>query len=755
GLLTIIGLLYVVTNIMRNKQKPDDADEDSNDNNKSDSLTIPQITDTPSTMNGFVNHSNSHATIPNGSIPNGLPPSAKSTAKLNGSKISNGYVNKSLVHSNHVSNDEDEPLNIVSTSGNVKPLPPRGATARDMNPIANITETMNPNVDSREYETLNMIRGIHEMNPGTRESINIINNPLENNTQYNIELNMLSCMNKNNINNRNHPLQPTSRHNIVNRNKIDLVDNIEFELGNNLPIEDIGNASLRMKHKLSNNNNNNKIINNNTKYGSQNNNNWRVSFEMSGILGELPPLIVDENQSESWKKWLQRFKLYLKAADVDIKKDDKKIAKLLHLIGEYGLEVFNTFGLDENDENLKYEDVVKKFTEYFSPRKNITMMRYQFFTRYQQKNEPMESFISDLKIKSLNCELKELRDDLVRDMIIIGMNDVQLKEKLLSRDNLKLEDVVTECRTAAITKKHVKEMQEKSCQNSNILLCTKQEDKTIDRIRCSDCHGRRHEERKCFKCGGPYEFGHKCLVKNIKCFRCNEFGHIARNCESTVRVVNVLSDVEENERFDGDCKPFFVDEIQNGDAVHESWYQDFVIQDERIRMKLDTGADANVFPIELYHELKFNKKLIVQKNVSLSTINSKSIPVKGVCTLKCWVNGKWYFIEFVLADIKCNPLIGLSTCERLGLIKRQKKREPDESDLCIAVINQKIQKKSPEPSAFSPAKSPDHLKISVDNVEREDKVYSQSYPGEVRDAVTRRPFIRTRIFVNSNRRVVS
>ncbi|KAL1461086.1 hypothetical protein WDU94_013017 [Cyamophila willieti] len=464
--------------------------------------------------------------------------------------------------------------------------------------------------------------------------------------------------------------------------------------------------------------------------------------------------LYHQYKSESWKKWLQRFKLYLKAADVDIKKDDKKIAKLLHLIGEYGLEVFNTFGLDENDENLKYEDVVKKFTEYFSPRKNITMMRYQFLTRYQQKNEPMESFISDLKIKSLNCELKELRDDLVRDMIIIGMNDAQLKEKLLSRDNLKLEDVVTECRTAAITKKHVKEMQEKSCQNSNILLCTKQEDKTIDRVRCSGCHGRRHEERKCFKCGGPYQFGHKCLMKNIKCFRCNEFGHIARNCESTVRVVNVLTDVEENERFDGDYKPFFVDEIQNGDAVHESWYQDFVIQDERIRMKLDTGADANVFPIELYHELKFNKKLIVQKNISLSTVNSQIIPVKGVCTLKCWVDGKWYFIEFVLADIKCNPLIGLGTCERLGLIKRQKKREPDESDLCIAVINQKIQKKSPEPSAPSPVKSPDHLKMSVNNVECEDMVDPQSYHVEVRDAVTRRPFMRTRIFVNSNRRRV-
>ncbi|KAI5697222.1 interference hedgehog-like [Diaphorina citri] len=269
GLLTIVGSLYGVINFMRNKQKPESTDEDSNDNDKSDSLTIPQITESTSTMNGFVNHNNTHSPLQNGNIPNGIQSNSKSANKLNG-KVSNGYINKTLVHSNHVSNDEDEPLNIVSTSGNIKPLPPR--STRDVNPIANINETMNSNmVDSREYETLNMIQGIHEMNPGTRESINIINNPLENNTQYNIELNYLSCM-KNNINNRNHPLQPSNRHNIVNRNKLDL-DSIEFELENNL--DNFGNnASLRKKHKLSNNNNNNKIINNNTKY-SQNNNNWR------------------------------------------------------------------------------------------------------------------------------------------------------------------------------------------------------------------------------------------------------------------------------------------------------------------------------------------------------------------------------------------------------------------------------------------------------------------------------------------------
>lgn len=262
GLLTVISLLYVVINFLRNKPKRSDADDDdSNDNDKTDSLTIPQITDSSSTMNGFVNHSAAHGSLPsnmlaNGTVvPNGVP------SKINGN-ISNGYVNKTIVHSNNVT-DEDETVNMMSTGASGVPkqsLPARTAHARDLNPL-----TMNDN--AREYETLNMIEGIHEMTPGTRESINIINNPLENNSEYNIELNYLSNMKNNNVNSRNNPR---------NRNKRIDLECIEYELGND--IGDLGSSSLRMKHKMNSNNNNNnsKIINNNTKYSPTiNNNNWR------------------------------------------------------------------------------------------------------------------------------------------------------------------------------------------------------------------------------------------------------------------------------------------------------------------------------------------------------------------------------------------------------------------------------------------------------------------------------------------------
>lgn len=61
------------------------------------------------------------------------------------------------------------------------------------------------------------------------------------------------------------------------------------------------------------------------------------------------PLILDGNVSENWKKFWQRFDLFMKAADLNTKDDDRKIAVLLNLIGDDGLELYNSFTLSETE----------------------------------------------------------------------------------------------------------------------------------------------------------------------------------------------------------------------------------------------------------------------------------------------------------------------------------------------------------------------------------------------------------------------
>ena len=69
-------------------------------------------------------------------------------------------------------------------------------------------------------------------------------------------------------------------------------------------------------------------------------------------------------------------------------------------------------------------------------------MWYKFLTSRQHEAEKFEEFVNKLKTLSHECELKEWRDSLIKDMIIIGTNDLYLQEKLLSETDLTLEFVI-------------------------------------------------------------------------------------------------------------------------------------------------------------------------------------------------------------------------------------------------------------------------------------------------------------------------
>ena len=47
--------------------------------------------------------------------------------------------------------------------------------------------------------------------------------------------------------------------------------------------------------------------------------------------------------------------------------------------------------------------VPDRFEKYCNPKKNITYERYIFFTRNQERGEPVESFVTDIMLKAKTC----------------------------------------------------------------------------------------------------------------------------------------------------------------------------------------------------------------------------------------------------------------------------------------------------------------------------------------------------------------
>ena len=133
------------------------------------------------------------------------------------------------------------------------------------------------------------------------------------------------------------------------------------------------------------------------------------------------PLTFDEHISNSWKTWKRHFDYYLVATEADKKPNKVKSSILLTCIGEKGRQIYDTFDFVEEEDPLDLTLLIKKFDEYCTPRRNITILRYKFFTYKQFEGQLFSDFLTELKKLSDECEFENLKDSLVKDMIICGI----------------------------------------------------------------------------------------------------------------------------------------------------------------------------------------------------------------------------------------------------------------------------------------------------------------------------------------------
>lgn len=168
-----------------------------------------------------------------------------------------------------------------------------------------------------------------------------------------------------------------------------------------------------------------------------------------------PPLILQGNLSENWKNWIQRFEPFSLASGVAEKSETVQCATFLHMAGEEAIKVGNTFEFSEEERN-KIQVLKDKFKNYCEPRKNLPYIRHVFFTRSQGPAETIDMYVTDLKSKAKDCEFGDLHDSLIRDRIVCGVREDQLKGRLLRETDLTLKKAIDICRASEITSSQMK-----------------------------------------------------------------------------------------------------------------------------------------------------------------------------------------------------------------------------------------------------------------------------------------------------------
>ena len=406
-----------------------------------------------------------------------------------------------------------------------------------------------------------------------------------------------------------------------------------------------------------------------------------------------PPKEMDftaSNISDSWNKFKKSFNIYANAIDLfntTKNTDAVRIGVLLHCMGEQGHLIFENIAWDNDGDDKKYEEVVKKFDAEFNPVKSITYERFKFNSCMQTLGQTFEDYITELKKLSNSCEFGELRDSLLRDRVICGIRDNTLRERLLRQEKLDLPKTIQLCKAAEITAVHVTEINSSDpIANSVEVNELRRSPGIINSVEINELRRSPGIIDNCKFCGESHSYGKAyCPAANKHCERCNKVGHISRLCySSTPRVVKKkrysnknkkqinnlgLQAQEESENSDAD---FFIGRVLNEqNCTSKDWTHVLNIEDNPVQFKLDTGAQCNVLSQEAYDAIKTSAPhLALQENSSnLISFTGEQIKPKGKVSVKIKHGEKEHCLNFLVAGENC--LLGLTSCIQLDLIRKQ------------------------------------------------------------------------------------
>ena len=165
---------------------------------------------------------------------------------------------------------------------------------------------------------------------------------------------------------------------------------------------------------------------------------------------KLPKYLSPQgNPSENWRRWIQRFELYVAAKEMTRKPDATKIATLLSAVGPDALERYNHFIWQEGEDNEKYDHVKIKFGTELAGQKRIVFSRYQFWDHSKTSGQTLDKFLTQLRTLSLSCEFSE-PDNMITDKIVFSTENPTLKERLLREPKLDLQKAVDISRSSEL-----------------------------------------------------------------------------------------------------------------------------------------------------------------------------------------------------------------------------------------------------------------------------------------------------------------
>ena len=147
------------------------------------------------------------------------------------------------------------------------------------------------------------------------------------------------------------------------------------------------------------------------------------------------PLSTDGDQYANWEFFRSQWENYGIATGLDGKEDKQRVATLLSVMGKDCYRIFEHLDIT-SEQREKVDSISSKLEEYLKPKRNVIYERYIFHTTQQEPNEIISEYITKLKRLAVSCDFGTLKEDMIRDRIVIGTSDEEVRPHLLRNPSL-------------------------------------------------------------------------------------------------------------------------------------------------------------------------------------------------------------------------------------------------------------------------------------------------------------------------------
>ena len=273
------------------------------------------------------------------------------------------------------------------------------------------------------------------------------------------------------------------------------------------------------------------------------------------------------------------------------------------------------------------------------------------------------------------CEFCEcLHDTLIRDRIVLGVQNQSIKKELLQERKLTLNKCIDICRSAESTASQLKaivnpaEIHKISSRRKPQTSVKRQNPpKNSWKQKNADFKPQR---KSCQFCGGEHSpRKEECPAWGQKCLGCGGRNHFRKVCrKNKPRGVHGISEQASDEShiewLAGVAVDSHVHAVDTAKYAKEI-YTEMIIDDKSVKFQIDCGASTNILP-----DKYVDKHAIKPTTKTLRMWNGSEVKPTGTArvALRNPKNRKKYSVEFIIVSGDLLPLIGARVAQQMNLI---------------------------------------------------------------------------------------